>query len=155
MRRRVFVIAAEYSANPRYLTPERRRRDYFARPHPEPLREEVAHLFFRFPNRADEGRTRPADWERAFGITEPVGLADLCASAAHRALTSLHALQGGDYRRIQDSVTELFVTSMPGLEPNEPLNIGLMPQGLRALLGLSPRARPRFMAATCARGAWA
>jgi hypothetical protein len=155
MRRRVFVIGGEYSANPRHLVPERRRRQFFAEPRPEPTREEVTRSFFRFPNRGDEGRTRPADWERAFGISEPVGLTDLYASAAHRALTSLHALVGGDYRRTRDSVTDLFVTAMPGLETSsEPMNIGLVPQALRALLGLSPRARAQFIVGTSDSGAW-
>ena len=154
MRRRVFVIGGEYSANPKHLVVERRRREFFAHPRPEPTREEVARCFFRFPNRGDEGRTRPADWERAFGISEPVGLTDLFASAAHRALTSLHELVGGDYRRTRDSITDLFVTSMPGLEASDALNIGLVPQALRALLGLSPRARAQFIVGTSDSGAW-
>ncbi len=154
VRRRVFVIGGEYSANPRHLAPERRQREFFVQPRPEPTREEVTRSFFRFPNRGDEGRTRPDDWERAFGISEPVGLTDLFASAAHRALTSLHSLIGGDYRRTRDSITDLFVTSMPGLEPSEPMNIGLVPQALRALLGLSPRTRAQFIVGTSDSGAW-
>jgi len=154
MRRRVFVIGGEYSANPRHLMPERRQREFFLEPRPEPTREEVARSFFRFPNRGDEGRTRPADWERAFGIAEPVGLTDLFASAAHRALTSLHALRGGDYRRTRDAVTDLYVTSMPGIDSGEPLNIGLVPQALRALLGLSPKAHAQFIVGTSDSGAW-
>ena len=58
-RRRVFVVAAEYSANPRDLPSVRRRRDFFGGPHPELRPEETAHLFFRYPNRGEEGRTRP------------------------------------------------------------------------------------------------
>jgi hypothetical protein len=154
MRRRVFVIGGEYSANPRHLVPERREREFFIQPRPEPSREEVTRSFFRFPNRGDEGRTRPDDWERAFGIREPVGLTDLFASAAHRALTSLHALVGGDYQQTRDSITDLFVTSMPGLESGEPVNIGLVPQALRALLGLSPRTRAQFIVGTSDSGAW-
>ena len=154
MRRRVFVIGGEYSANPRHLVPERRQREFFRQPRPDPSREEVARAFFRFPNRGDEGRTRAADWERAFGISEPVGLTDLYASAAHRALTSLNTLALGDYRRTRDSITDLFVTSMPGLETAEPMNIGLLPQALRALLGLSPRARAQFIVGTSDSGAW-
>jgi hypothetical protein len=154
MRRRVFVIGGEYSANPKHLVVERRRREFFVHPRPEPAREEVSRCFFRFPNRGDEGRTRPADWEKAFGIAEPVGLTDLFASAAHRALTSLHALVGGDYRRTRDSITDLFVTSMPGLEASDALNIGLVPQALRALLGLPPRARAQFIVGTSDSGAW-
>ena len=154
MRRRVFVIGGEYSANPRHLAPERRQREFFTQPRPEPSREEVARAFFRFPNRGDEGRTRAADWERAFGIQEPVGLTDLYASAAHRALTSLDALALRDYGRTRDSITDLFVTSMPGLETAEPMNIGLLPQALRALLGLSPRARAQFIVGTSDSGAW-
>ncbi len=154
MRRRVFVIGGEYSANPRHLVPERRLREFFLQPRPEPSREEVARSFFRFPNRGDEGRTRAADWERAFGIETPVGLTDLYASAAHRALTSLDALALSDYQRTRDSITDLFVTSMPGLETAEPMNIGLLPQALRALLGLSPRARAQFIVGTSDSGAW-
>jgi hypothetical protein len=154
MRRRVFVIGGEYSANPRHLVPERRERAFFIQPRPEPTREEVTRSFFRFPNRGDEGRTRPDDWERAFGIRDPVGLTDLFASAAHRALTSLHALVGGDYQQTRDSITDLFVTSMPGLESGEPMNIGLVPQALRALLGLSPRTRAQFIVGTSDSGAW-
>lgn len=154
MRRRVFVIGGEYSANPRHLVPERRKRDFFVQPRPEPTREEIARCFFRFPNRGEEGRPRPADWEKAFGIREPVGLTDLFASAAHRALTSLHAMIGGDYRRTRDSITDLFVTSMPGLEASGELNIGLVPQALRALLGMSPRARAQFIVGTSDSGAW-
>src|SRR5438477_7757510 len=154
VRRRVFVIAGEYSANPRHLAVERRRREFFGQPRPAPSPEEVTRSFFRFPNRGDEGRARPADWEPAFGIAEPVGLTDLFASAAHRALTSIHSLPGDDYRRTRDSITDLYVTSMPGLEPSEPMNIGLVPQALRALLGLSPRARAQFIVGTSDSGAW-
>src|SRR5437763_14601933 len=105
VRRRVFVIAGEYSANPRHLAVERRRREFFAQPRPAPSAEEVTRSFFRFPNRGDEGRARPADWERAFGIAEPVGLTDLFASAAHRALTSLHPLTRGDPPGPPESIT--------------------------------------------------
>jgi hypothetical protein len=115
----------------------------------------VTRLFFRFPNRSDDGRTRPEDWERAFGITEPVALNDLFASAAHRALSSLHGLTGGDYRRTRDSITDLFVTSMPGLEPNERMNIGLVAPALRAVLGLPPRMRAQYVVGTSDSGAWA
>ncbi|HUJ24979.1 MAG TPA: hypothetical protein VLW85_03105 [Myxococcales bacterium] len=154
MRRRVFVIGGEYSANPRHLVPERRKRDFFAVARPEPTPEEVARSFFRYPNRGDEGRARPADWERAFGIAHPIGLTDLFASAAHRALTSLHTLLGGEYRRTRDRISDLYVTSMPGLTTGEPLNIGLVPQALRALLGLSPRTRAQFIVGTSDSGAW-
>ncbi len=154
MRRRVFVVAGEYSANPRQLTPERKRRAFLTEPLGEPSRDELSRLFFRFPNRGDDGRTRPADWERAFGVQEPVGLADLLVSAAHRALTTLHTLRGGDYRQTRDSITDVFVTSMPGLDPNERVNVGLLPQALRALLGLSPRAHAQFIAGTSDSGAW-
>jgi len=130
-RRRVFIIAGEYSASPRDLTPEKRRRDFFGGPHPELKPEEVTHLFFRYPNRSDDGRTRPEDWEKAFGIREPVALPDLLASAAHRALTTLHTLSGRDWRRTCDSITDMLVTSMPGLDPNERVNIGLVPQALQ------------------------
>src|SRR5438067_1430849 len=82
---------------------------------------------------------------RSFGINEPVALNDLFASAAHRALSSLHGLTGGDYRRTRDSITDLFVTSMPGLEPNERMNIGLVAPALRAVLHLSPRMRAQYV----------
>ena len=154
MRRRVFVVAGEYSESPRHLKPERRAKAFFAEPRPAPTAEELTRLFFRFPNRGDEGRTRPEDWQRAFGTSAPVGLSDLFASAAHRALTSLHGLAGGSYRATRDSITDLFVTSMPGLEPNEKMNVGLMPQALRAQLGLSPRARAQFVVGTSDSGAW-
>ena len=156
MRRRVFVVASEYSANPRFLTPERRRRDFFGAPRPEPTREETTHCFFRFPNRGEDGRTKPEDWQRAFGITEPAALPDLLASAAHRALTTLHRLLGAaDYRRTCESVTDMLVTSMPGLDPNERVNIGLVPQALQIQLGLSPRARAQFVVGTSDSGAQA
>src|SRR3954468_9618216 len=156
MRRRVFVVAGEYSASPRDLAPARRRRDWFGAPHPELAREEAARLFFRYPNRGEDGRTRPEDWQRAFGISEPVALPDLLASAAHRALTTLHALAGrGDYLRTCESVTDMLVTSMPGLDPNERVNIGLVPQALQVQLGLSPRARAQFVVGTSDSGAQA
>jgi hypothetical protein len=154
-RRRVFVVAGEYSASPRDLTPERRRRDFFGGPHPELRPEEVTHLFFRYPNRGDDGRTRPDDWEKAFGIREPVALPDLLASAAHRALTTLHALTGRDWRRTCDTITDMLVTSMPGLDPNERVNIGLVPQALQVQLGLSARARAQFVVGTSDSGAQA
>ncbi|HZX93371.1 MAG TPA: hypothetical protein VFE90_02570 [Myxococcales bacterium] len=156
MRRRVFVVAGEYSASPRDLAPARRRRDWFGAPHPELAREEAARLFFRYPNRGDDGRTKPDDWQRAFGIREPVALPDLLASAAHRALTTLHALAGrGEYRRTCESITDMLVTSMPGLDPNERVNIGLVPQALQVQLGLSPRARAQFVVGTSDSGAQA
>jgi hypothetical protein len=154
-RRRVFVVAAEYSASPRDLPPARRRRDFFGGPHP-PLRpQEASRLFFRFPNRGDDGRTKPEDWEKAFGIREPVSLPDLLASAAHRALTTLHELTGADWRRTCDSITDTLVTSMPGLDPNERVNIGLVPQTLQVQLGLSARTRAQFVVGTSDSGAQA
>ncbi len=154
-RRRVFVIAGEYSASPRDLTPEKRRRDFFGGPHPELAPEQVAHVFFRYPNRSEDGRTKPEDWERAFGIREPVALPDLLASAAHRALTTLHTLTGRDWRRTCDSITDMLVTSMPGLDPNERVNVGLVPQALQIQLGLSSRARAQFVVGTSDSGAQA
>src|SRR5436309_104705 len=109
MRRRVFVIAGEYSANPRHLPPARRGRGFLAEPHPEVTDEEVTRLFFRFPNRSEDGRTRPEDWKREYGLDSPIGLNDLYASAAHRALTSLHRLTGGDYALTRDAITDLYV----------------------------------------------
>ena len=155
MRRRVFIVAGEYSANPRDLTSERRRRDFFAGPRPDPQPSEVARQFFRYPNRGEEGRTRPEDWQRTFGIEEPVGLVDLLASAAHRALTTVHSLTAGDYRRTCESITDMLVTSMPGLDPIERVNIGLVPQALQVLLGLPPRVRARFVVGTSDSGAQA
>src|SRR4051812_9376268 len=155
MRRRVFIVAGEYSANPRDLPPERRSRDFYFGPHPEPAREQMTRLFFRYPNRGDEGRIRPDDWKRVFVFSKPLGLPELFASAAHKALTTLHELRGGDYRRTCESVTDMLVTSMPGLDPYERLNIGLVPQGLQVLLGLSPRARSQFVVGTSDSGAQA
>ena len=155
MRRRVFVIAGEYSANPRFLPPSRRGRAFLAEPHPELTREEVTRLFFRYPNRSEDGRTKPEDWKREFGLDSPVGLTDLFASAAHRALTSLWQLTGGDYVRARDLITDLYVTSMPGLDPNERMNIGLVPQALRASLALSPRVVAQYVVGTSDSGAWA
>jgi len=155
MRRRVFVVAGEYSANPRHLPPERRKRAFLAEPHPELTEEEVTRLFFRFPNRSEDGRTRPDDWKREFGLSAPIGLNDLFASAAHRALTSLHRLTSADYRATRDSITDLFVTSMPGLDPNERMNIGLVPQALRAALALPPRVVAQYVVGTSDSGAWA
>jgi hypothetical protein len=155
MRRRVFIVAGEYSANPRDLPLERRGRDFYFGPHPQPSREQMTRLFFRYPNRGDEGRVRPEDWQRAFGLVKPLGLPELFASAAHKALTTLYELRGGDYRRTCESITDMLVTSMPGLDPYERLNIGLVPQGLQVLLGLSPRARSQFVVGTSDSGAQA
>jgi hypothetical protein len=155
MRRRVFVVAGEYSANPRHLPPERRKRSFLAEPHPELSEEEVTRLFFRFPNRSEDGRTKPDDWKREFGLSAPIGLSDLFASAAHRALTSLHRLTSADYGSTRDSITDLFVTSMPGLDPNERMNIGLVPQALRAALALTPRVVAQYVVGTSDSGAWA
>lgn len=155
MRRRVFIVTSEYSASPRDLPAERRRRDFFAGPRPEPKPAEIPRQFFRYPNRGEDGRTRAEDWQRAFGISEPVGLLDLLASAAHRALTTLHSLTGGDYRRTCESVTDMLVTSMPGLDPIEGVNIGLVPQALQVLLGLPPRVRAQFVVGTSDSGAQA
>lgn len=154
-RRRVFVVAAEYSASPRDLPPERRRRDFFGGPHPELGPDESSHLFFRYPNRSDDGRTKPEEWQKAFGIREPIVLPDLLASAAHRALTTLHTLTGADWRRTCESITDMLVTAMPGLDPNERVNIGLVPQALQVQLGLSPRARAQFVVGTSDSGAQA
>ncbi len=107
MRRRIFVVAGEYSANPRHLAPERRGRDWLTEPHPELSDEEVTRLFFRFPNRRDDGRAKAEDWQREFGLQSPLGLIDLFTSAAHRALTSLHRLAGGNYPQTSDSITNL------------------------------------------------
>jgi hypothetical protein len=155
MRRRVFIVSAEYSASPRDLPQERRRRDFFAGPRPDPKGSEIARQFFRYPNRGEEGRTHPEDWQRTFGISEPVGLLDLFASAAHRAITTLHSLTGGDYRRTCESITDMLVTSMPGLDPIERVNIGLVPQALQVLLGLPPRVRAQFVVGTSDSGAQA
>jgi uncharacterized protein YjiS (DUF1127 family) len=156
MRRRVYVIVGEFSANPRYLRPERRSSEWLAEPAPEPSAEELSRLFFRYPNRSEDGRAKPEDWEREFGLPSPVGLVDLLASSAHRALSSLHALLGEKvYRRTCERVTDLVVTSMPGLDPNERMNIGLVPQSLQAQLGLSRRARCQFVVGTSDSGAWA
>ena len=149
-------MAGEYGGNPRFLTAERRRPEFLAEPAPEPEAAELARLFFRYPNRSDDGRARPADWERDYGLSEPVTLTDLLASAGHRALSSLHALLGDDsYRATCERVTDLFVTCMPGLDPDERMNVGLAPQTLQALLQLSRRARCQFLAGTSDSGAWA
>ena len=138
------------------MTAGRRSPDSLAEPAPEPEPAELSRLFFRYPNRSDDGRARPADWERDFGVSEPVTLTDLLASAGHRALSSLHALLGdGSYRATCDRVTDLFVTCMPGLDPNERMNVGLVPQTLQATLQLSRRARCQFLAGTSDSGAWA
>ena len=156
MRRRVFVVTGEYGSNPRFLAPDRRSTEFLSEPAPEPEPAELARLFFRYPNRSDDGRARPADWERDFGLSEPVTLTDLLASAGHRALSSLHALLGDrSYRATCERVTDLFVTCMPGLDPNERMNVGLVPQTLQALLHLSRRARCQFLAGTSDSGAWA
>ena len=155
MPRRVFVVAGEYSANPRNITSDRRGRDWLAEPHPLLSEEEVTRLFFRFPNRAEDGRAGPEDWQRDFGLSSPIGLTDLFASAAHRTLTSLHQIVGGDYSRTREAITHLYVTSMPGLDPNERMNIGLVPQALRALLRLSRRVVAQYVVGTSDSGAWA
>jgi hypothetical protein len=158
MRRRVFVIGGEYGANPRHLPAERRSRAWLGALHDEPPQKELERLFFRYPNRSEDGRTRPEDWLREFGIDRPVGLSDLFASAAARALGSLHRLLGGsaaDYEKTRDAITDLYVTAMPGLDPNERTNIGLVPQMLKGMLGLSPRTRAQFLVGTSDAGAWA
>jgi hypothetical protein len=156
MRRRVYVIVGEYSANPRHLPPERRSSEWLAEAAPEPPADELSQLFFRYPNRSEDGRAKPEDWEREFGLPSPVGLVDLLASSAHRALSSLHALLGEKaYRRTCERVTDLVVTSMPGLDPNERMNVGLVPQTLQAQLGLSRRANCQFVVGTSDSGAWA
>src|SRR6266849_2620586 len=144
MPRRVFVVAGEYSANPRNITSDRRGRDWLAEPHPLLSEEEVTRLFVRFPNRAEDGRAEPEDWQRDFGLSSPIGLTDLFASAAHRTLTSLHQIVGGDYSRTREAISHLYVTSMPGLDPNERMNIGLVPPALRALLRLSRRVVAQY-----------
>ena len=152
----MFVVTGEYGSNPRFLTTDRRSTEFLSEPAPEPEPAELARLFFRYPNRSDDGRARPADWERDFGLSEPVMLTDLLASAGHRALSSLHALLGDrSYRATCERVTDLFVTCMPGLDPNERMNVGLVPQTLQALLQLSRRARCQFLAGTSDSGAWA
>ncbi len=156
MRRRVYVIVGEYSANPRHLGPEQRSAEWLAEPAPEPSEEELVRLFFRYPNRSEDGRAKPEDWERDFGLPTPVGLVDLLASSAHRALSTLHALLGEkQYQRTCERVTDLVVTSMPGLDPNERMNIGLVPQLLQAQLRLSRRASCQFVVGTSDSGAWA
>jgi hypothetical protein len=155
MRRRVFVVAGEYSANPRHLPPERRSRAFLSEPHPQLSDEEVSRLFFRFPNRSEDGRATPEDWKREFGLQTPIGLTDLFASAAHRAITSLHQHNGGSYQQMREAITHLYVTSMPGLDPNEKMNIGLVPQALRAVLRLSRRVVAQFVVGTSDSGAWA
>src|SRR5713101_8458077 len=155
MRRRIFVVAGEYSANPRHLAPERRGRDWLTEPHPELSDEEVTRLFFRYPNRRDDGRAKVEDWRREFGLESPPGLIDLFTSAAHRALTSLHRLVGDNYQQLRDSITHLYITSMPGLDPNERMNIGLVPQEMREMLALPRRVVAQFMVGTSDAGAWA
>jgi hypothetical protein len=158
MRRRVFVISGEYSANPRHLPPERRSRAWLSALHDDPPQAEFEKLFFRFPNRSEDGRARPEDWQREFNLERPVGLVDLFASAGHRALSSLHRQLGGaakDFQDTRDAITDLFVTSMPGLDPNERTNIGLVPQMLKGMLGLAPRTRAQFVVGTSDSGAWA
>ena len=152
----MFVVTGEYGSNPRFLTPDRRSTEFLSEPAPEPEAAELARLCFRYPNRSDDGRARPADWERDFGLSDPVTLTDLLASAGHRALSSLHALLGDrSYRATCERVTDLFVTCMPGLDPTERMNVGLVPQTLQALLQLSRRARCQFLAGTSDSGAWA
>src|ERR1700737_4780697 len=158
MRRRVFVIAGEYSANPRPLPAARRTRSFLNELLEEPPQSEFEHLFFRYPNRSEDGRARPEDWAREFGLDKPVGLLDLFTSAAHRGLSSLHRLLGGgpsDYQATRDSITDLYVTAMPGLDLSERTNIGLVPQMLKGMLGLAPRTRAQFVVGTSDSGAWA
>ena len=38
----------------------------------------------------------PEDWERAFNLSKPLGLPELFASAAHKALTTEHNKAKGD-----------------------------------------------------------
>jgi hypothetical protein len=158
MRRRVFVIAGEYSANPRNLPAARRTRSFLNELLEEPPQSEFEQLFFRYPNRSEDGRARPEDWAREFGLDKPVGLLDLFTSAAHRGLSSLHRLLGGgpsDYQATRDSITDLYVTAMPGLDLSERTNIGLVPQMLKGMLGLAPRTRAQFVVGTSDSGAWA
>jgi hypothetical protein len=150
MRRRVFVIAGEYSDHPRRLSPERRGREFLAEhnAYPEDTAEN-ARLFFRQPRSAD-------DWARDFGLAEPVGLTDLLASAGHRSLCGLHTLLGAhDYAATRNLVDGLIVTAMPGLDPMEKVNVGLVPQRLRGVLDLASSCRSQFLVGTSDAGAWA
>src|SRR5256885_11948939 len=82
-------------------------------------------------------------------------LTALRASAAPGPPPSSHRLTGADYRSTRDSITDLFVTAMPGRDPNERMNIGLVPQALRASLALSPRVVAQYVVGTSDSGAWA
>src|SRR5262249_57825924 len=122
MRRRVYVVAGEYSATPRHLPAVRRNRAWLTEPHPELPEEEISRLFFRFPNRSEDGRAKPEDWRRDFGLDSPIGLTDLFASAAHRALTSLCRAIGGGFPTHPPGDPPPLVPSLPGLAPPERAN---------------------------------
>jgi hypothetical protein len=148
MPERVFVVGAEYGAHPRELAPERRTRaflaEYFDYPRSGPSFER---LFFRHP------RAR-AEWAR-LGALEPVGLVDLLASAGHRALCTLAQRCAMSYEAVCASIDALIVTTMPGLDPGERVNVGVLPQRVRGLLGLPARCRCQLLVGTSDAGAWA
>lgn len=146
MSNRVYVVAAEYSAPLASLasTPADGYRGY---PGSAEDPELWQRLFF----------TAPAEgMPRSPGAASPPSLTELLASAAQRALGSLHDLTGGDsYESTCAGVTDLLVASMQlqGPMPAGNVNAGLIPLMLRATLGLHFECYCQFVAGTADSGA--
>jgi len=145
------VICGEYSAHPRSIEAGEQDalREFRSYPNEgEDWEREMTRLFFRYPRRA-------GGWAK-LGCEDPVDLSDLLASAGHRALASLHELLGEeDYTTTLRTVTDLMVTSMPGIAVHQVISPALIPQMLRALLRLPFDCRCQFVVGTSDSGAWA
>ncbi|MEM9489312.1 MAG: hypothetical protein AAGC55_09215, partial [Myxococcota bacterium] len=150
MTHRVYVIAAEYSAPLSQLS-----------------RTPIENYRAIDPDEAAE--SEPAMWRKLFfsapglgqtwtdlGAATPPSLSDLLASAAHRALGSLHQLCGSDdYIETCWAISDLLVASMPmiGTIAGANVNAGLIPLMLRAALGLDFNCHCQFVAGTADSGA--
>ncbi|MCG8419994.1 MAG: hypothetical protein MJE77_18845 [Proteobacteria bacterium] len=156
MKHRVYLIASEYSA-PLALLSSMSAETYRTQP--------VVRSESDSSSRSDE----PSPWQRLFfsapsqgqswadmGAARPPSLSDLLASAAHRALGSLHDLCGYDeYAETRSSITDLLVATMPllGTRPDSNVNTGLIPLMLRATLGLEFDCHCQFVSGTADSGA--
>ena len=171
MKHRVYVIASEYSAPLALLgrTPDEA---YAQAPQAEPASSGDVSVVRKAGTQARSSDSRvgtPLPWQRLFfsapvegrswadqGALRPPSLGDLLASAAHRALGSLHALCGHDeYEETRQAITDLLVASMPllGNTPDSNVNPGLIPLMLRATLALELYCHCQFVAGTADSGA--
>ena len=151
MKHRVYVIASEYSA-PLALLSRTPADVYRELPNPDADsdddRTDWRELFFSAPS---EGQS----WTD-LGASQPPSLDNLLASAAHRAIGSLHDLCGHEsYNDTCRSISDLLVASMPllGSTPDSNVNPGLIPLMLRATLGLEFDCHCQFVAGTADSGA--